>query len=82
MLPKARAGLEMGGRGQGTGAGLAAGLGPGAQGTPRWQLPLMACVGEAEPRFPGQGSKQVELVANYRGSQHVPREASWAGPGW
>lgn len=56
-------------------------LGRGPRGCPGGQLLLMGCVREAEMRFPGRGSKQVELVANYRGSQHVPREAPWAGPG-
>lgn len=62
-----------GGRGQGAGAGLAQ-----AQGTvPRdaWS------VGEAEPGFPGWGSKQLEWAADETGRPCVPGEALWARPG-
>lgn len=81
MLPKARAGLEMGGRAEEQGQAWQRALGRGPGGCLGGQLLLTRHVGEAEARFPGQGSKQVQLVANYRGSQHMPREALWVRPG-
>lgn len=65
MLPKAGAGLEMGGGGaEGQGQSWPRARGGVPRGSPGGQLLWLGCVGEAEPGFPGQGLKQVELVAN------------------
>lgn len=47
---------------------------------PRWAATLDRVEG-GRAWFPGQGSKQVRLVANYTGNQQAPKEASWAGLG-
>lgn len=73
MLPKARASLEMGWRQVRPGHRLW----QGAQKMPRWAAAL-DWVEAGRAWFPGQGSKQVGLVANYTGNQRAPKEAWWA----